>query len=72
MATSVNGRPINKQCLGNTNTTEVHGLDNEKTQCQIDKLISYGYAVVFNPDTVAQARSEGYDNCHFCIGGSTR
>jgi len=38
----------------------------------IDKLISYGYAVVFNPDTVAQARSEGYDNCHFCIGGSTR
>ncbi len=72
MATSVSSRPYGKQYLGNTNTREVHDLKNEKTQCQIDTIISHGHAVVFSPDTLPQAKSEGYDNGHFCIGGSTR
>ena len=61
--------------VGNTNTKEVHDLDNEKTganQCQIDEIISAGNARIFSPDTLAQAHREEYDNCTHCIGGSRR
>ena len=64
-----------KRFVGNSNTTEVHDLDNEKTgpnQCQIDEIIRAGHAVTFTPDTLSQAHSEGYDNCAHCIGASTR
>jgi hypothetical protein len=60
-----------KYC-GNTNTTEVHDLDNEQTNCKIDGIIRDGHAKAFNPDTLTQAHSEGYDNCAYCIGGSLR
>ena len=61
--------------LGNTNTTEVHDLDNEKmgpSECQISEIINAGNARLFSPNTLQQANSLGYDNCHYCIGGSTR
>ena len=61
--------------LGNTNTTEVHDLDNEKTgsgECQIDEIIDAGNAVTFDPDALQEANRLGYDNCHYCIGGSRR
>ncbi len=61
----------NKYC-GNTNTTEVHDLENEKTNCQIDEIIRAGHTKAFNPDTLTQAHSEGYDYCARCIGGSRR
>jgi hypothetical protein len=61
-----------KRYLGNTRKMEVHDLQNEKTQCQINEIINAGHAVGFNPDTLAQARSEGYDNCAYCIGSSQR
>lgn len=64
-----------KRYLGNTNTTEVHDLDNEKTganECQIDEIIKAGHARTFNPDTHEQAKKEGYDNCAYCLGESTR
>ena len=64
-----------KRFVGNTNTTEVHDLDNEQTgpnECQINEIIQAGHAVTFNPDTLSQAHSEGYDNCAHCIGASTR
>lgn len=64
-----------RQFVGNTNTTEVHDLDNEKTagnECQIDEIIAAGHAVTFTPDLLAQAHTEGFDNCAHCIGGSTR
>ena len=71
-----NGYPTyGKQFIGNTNNTEVHDLDNEKTgqnQCQIDEIIQASHAVTFTPDTLAQANSDGYDNCAYCIGSSTR
>ena len=72
MTTPIGVRPTNKQYLGNTNKKEVHDLKNEKTQCQINEIIKAGHAVVFSPDTLAQAHSEGYDNGAYCIGGSTR
>lgn len=68
-------RSNNKRFLGNKNTTEVHDLDIEDTSasgCQINEIIRAGNDVYFTPDTLAQARSEGFDNCAKCIGGSTR
>ena len=58
------------QYCGNTSKTEVHDLDNEQVQCQIDEIISAGHAVPFN--SLDDAHKAGYDNCHYCIGGSTR
>lgn len=61
--------------LGNTNTMEVHDLDNEQTgadECQIDEIIRAGHAVRFTPDSLQTANNSGYDNCAHCIGGSRR
>ncbi|MDD3803177.1 MAG: hypothetical protein PHW02_02170 [bacterium] len=58
--------------LGNKNTKEVHDLYNEGNSCGINKIVMAGNAVRFVPDTLAQARMEGYDNCHYCIDGSKR
>ena len=70
------GPPIfGKRFVGNTNNKEVHDLDNEKTaanQCQIDEIIQARHAVTFDPDSLKQAQSEGYDNCAHRIGGSIR
>lgn len=55
---------------GNTNTTEVHDLDNEQVVCQIDEIIQAGHAIPFN--TFDDAHQAGHDNCHYCIDGSTR
>lgn len=57
--------------LGNTNTTEVHDLTKITGTCQI-KEIKSGHKKYFSPDTLSQAHSEGYDNCAWCIGNSTR
>jgi fido (protein-threonine AMPylation protein) len=61
-----------KRFVGNTNHKEVHDLDNETVQCQIDEIIQAGHAVTFNPDTLQQAHSQGYDNGKYCLGRSTR
>jgi hypothetical protein len=74
MATPISTRPANKRYLGNSSPSkmEVHDLHNEKTHCQIDEIVKAGNAVVFTPDSLAQAHAEGYDNGHYCIGNSTR
>lgn len=64
-----------RRFVGNTNKKEVHDLDNEKTgpnECQIDEIIAADHARIFSPDTLEQARKEGYDNCAYCIGESKR
>lgn len=64
-----------RRFIGNTNNKEVHDLDNEKidkNQCQIDEIIQAGHTTTFTPDTLTQAHLEGYDNCAYCIGSSTR
>lgn len=55
---------------GNINTKEVHDLDNEKLLCQINEIIQAGHAKPFN--SIIEAHREGFDNCAYCIGGSTR
>jgi len=57
--------------LGNTNTMEVHHLANQTVNCQINE-IKFEHRRYFSPDTLAQAHSQGFDNCAYCIGGSTR
>ncbi len=64
-----------KTFLGNRNKMEVHELAKEDSRpngCQIDEFLGAGHGVYFNPDTLRQARSEGYDNCAKCLGDSTR
>jgi hypothetical protein len=63
-----------KRFVGNRSPRhmEVHDLDNEKVMCQIDEIIRAGHTITFNPDTLAQAHRQGYDNCAYCIGGSVR
>lgn len=58
--------------MGNKNTTEVHDLKVEWVECQIDKIVSHKHAVQFTPDSLDEAHREGYDNCAYCIGNSTR
>lgn len=65
-----NGNMNGERYLGNANTKEVHDLDNEKTSCQIDEIIKAGHDRPY--DYLSTAHSDGYDNCHWCIGGSTR
>lgn len=55
--------------IGNTNTNEVHDLDNEKAVCQIDEIMSE-HVRTFSPDTHAEAKRKGFDNCAYCIGDS--
>lgn len=58
--------------LGNSSPSkmEVHDLDNEKPQCQIDEIIRAGNDRPFT--TLAAAHAAGYDNCAYCLGGSQR
>ena len=56
------------QYCGNQNKKEVHDLDNEKTHCQIDKIIRSGHAVPFN--SLQDAHNRGFDNCAYCSGRS--
>ena len=36
------GNMNGERYLGNTNTTEVHDLDNEQKSCQIDEILMLG------------------------------
>jgi hypothetical protein len=64
------GHMNGEKYLGNKNTKEVHDLDNEKTTCQIDEIISAGHDAPFN--SLEVARNQKFDNCAHCIGNSKR
>ena len=52
---------------------EVHDLDNEKTgknECQIDEIIAAGNDKPYTSKRTAN--DDGYDDCAYCLGGSTR
>ncbi len=55
---------------GNTATKEVHDLDKETVQCQIDEIVASGNAFPFK--SLERAYQLGYDNCYCCLGGSSR
>lgn len=51
---------------------EVHDLHSRTGNCQIEEIFAAIHAVGFVPDSLAQAHKEGFDNCAWCLGGSTR
>ena len=70
MARRYTGNMNGERYLGNTNTKEVHDLDNEKTACQINEIIRAKHDKPF--DLLSAAHAAGYDNCAHCLGGSNR
>jgi hypothetical protein len=72
MARRYSGRMRGERFLANASSSkrEVHDLDNEKVQCQIDEIIRAGNDRPYT--TLAAAQSAGYDNCAYCLGSSTR
>ena len=59
-----------KRYLGNSNTLEVHDTQNEQTNCQLDE-IKYEHRHWY--DSLSEAKQDrSYDNCAWCLTGSTR
>jgi hypothetical protein len=59
-----------KRYLGNLNTLEVHDTQSEKASCQLDE-IKVDHRKWY--DSLAAAKADrSYDNCYWCLGGSTR
>ena len=69
MATPVTPPYTGFRYLGNVPKKEVHDLQRKTANCQINEIKN---AVRFVPDTLDQAHREGYDNCAYCIGASSR
>jgi len=67
--------PFNgKRYIGNASPSkmEVHDLDNEderESGCQIKEIKE---VITFDPDSLQEARSKGFDPCDKCLVGSTR
>ena len=59
------------QYYGNSSPSkmEVHHVPSKTANCQLDEIKD---GVRFIPDTLEEAHANGYDNCHYCLGGSTR
>ena len=75
MARRYKGNMSGERYLANKSPSkkEVHDLDNEKigaNECQIDEIIRASNDKPYNSQTTAKA--DGYDNCAYCLGGSTR
>jgi hypothetical protein len=70
MSRRYSGNMRGEQFCGNANSKEVHDLDNERVNCQIDEIIRAGNDRAFNSLTTAHAY--GYDNCRWCLGASAR
>jgi len=72
MARRHTGHMNGERYLANTSTSkkEVHDLDNEKTNCQIDEIIKAGHDKPYN--SLDAAKKDGYDECDKCLKNSTR
>jgi hypothetical protein len=72
MARRYKGNMSGEQYLANSSPSkrEVHDLDQEKPNCQIDEIIRAGHDKPFT--SLSAARAAGYDNCAYCLGSSTR
>jgi len=72
------GDPINgKYIIGDKNPEHyrnaqhyhVHDLHNEKSGCEIQKIINAVHVQTFSPDTVSTATANGYVRCEHCLNG---
>ena len=64
------GNMRGEQYCGNTHKMEVHDLDRETTNCQVNEIILAGHDRPFN--SLAEAHGAGFDNCAWCLGSSRR
>ncbi len=53
----------------NAHHHHVHDLDSERPGCEIDQIVAHRHVRTFNPDTLEQAKREGYVPCSWCLGG---
>ena len=60
------GNMKGERYLGNTDKKEVHDLDNETSQCQINEIIEAGHDKPF--ETLTAAQTQGYSKGHYCLG----
>ena len=72
MARRYRGRMNGERFLANASPSkrEVHDLDNETRQCQIDEIIAARNERPY--ERLSDGKRDGYDNCQYCIGNSTR
>ena len=72
MARRYTGHMNGERCLANTSPSkrEVHDLENEKTNCQIDEIIRAGHDKPYQ--SADAARRDGYDDCAYCLKNSKR
>ncbi len=65
------GNPYNgKRYLLNTNTNELHDLDNEKTECKIDQILTWHIKMFdyLSDGLEYQRQTAGYSNgCYWCL-----
>lgn len=59
-------RRVDSYC-GNRTSREIHRIRNITAQCQLDEIKRFRPYV-----SLQSAQREDYDNCAYCIGGSTR
>lgn len=66
------GNMNGERYLANTSKSkqEVHDLDNEKDDCQIDEIIKAKHDKPYT--SLSDANADGYDNCDHCLTGSKR
>jgi len=63
------GYPYNgKRYLANSNTKEIHDLDNESTSCEINK-IKTEHITMLDTEYEVQTyiRNYGYNGCYWCL-----
>ena len=66
MARRYRGNMNGERYCGNASSKEVHDLDNEQANCQIDEIIDAGHDRPFY--TLAAAHAAGCDkNCDWCL-----
>ncbi len=70
MSRRYTGNMNGERYLANKNKKEVHDLDQETINCQINEILAARHETPFT--SLDMAKLFGYDNCHWCLGGSTR
>ena len=53
---------------GDSRSSVVHDLDQESQRCGVDEIIRAHRLVIFEPDSLGQARMEGFERCSHCTG----
>ena len=65
MSRRFEGRLAGERWLGNKKKKEVHDLEKEKPDCQIEEIIRTENDISFR--TIEDAHQQGYENCPFCV-----